>query len=147
MGVTEASITAKKSNNLTPSNQNYISFDSTKILYNGNISKNLKEVISINTDKKISHKISIINPINFSKSNGTNKNSSKNNNNYNLYQKKKSSILKSKNNSKTVDRKMTNNNNSNTSNSNNKNNSLNKKNISYLRDKSKKYLKTSEKKK
>ena len=41
---------------------------------------------------------------------------------------------------------MTNNNNSNTSNSNNKNNSLNKKNISYLRDKSKKYLKTSEKK-
>ena len=146
MGVTEASITAKKSNNLTPSNQNYISFDSTKILYNGNISKNLKEVISINTDKKISHKISIINPINFSKSNGTNKTSAKNNNNYNLYQKKKSSILKSKNNSKTVDRKMTNNNNSNTSNSNNKNNSLNKKNISYLRDKSKKYLKTSEKK-
>ena len=61
MGVSDASVPFKKLNNYTPSNQHYISFDSLKIISNTKISKNLKEVLSANTDKKNTSKINIIN--------------------------------------------------------------------------------------
>ncbi len=56
MGIVDASIPLKKANNFTPGNQHYISFDSSKILSNDNFSKNLKDVISTNTDKKNNQK-------------------------------------------------------------------------------------------
>ena len=142
MGVVDASIPLKKANNFTPGNQHYISFDSSKILSNDNFSKNLKDVISTNTDKKNNPKINIINSSNcFNTKNNTNNNLINND-------KKKLPYLKSANTSKTVDKKITNNNINTTniySNNNFKNNSTNQKKNAYLREDSKKYIKSKEK--
>ncbi len=103
MGVVDASIPLKKANNFIPGNQHYISFDSSKILSNDNFSKNLKDVISTNTDKKNNPKINIINSSNcFNTKNNTNNNLINND-------KRKLPYLKSANTSKTVDKKITNN--------------------------------------
>ena len=154
MGVSDASTIYKKQNNFTPSNQHYTSFDSSKILENSNLSKNLKEVLSANIDKKITPKLNIINSTNcFNLSN----NNTKNNNTIH-YQKQKLSYLKNANISKTVDKKLTNNNiiknniftdSNNITNNKNKNNSSrkNKNNISTLRENSKKGCKSKEKSK
>ena len=149
MGVSDASVPLKKTSNFTPANQHYISFDSSKILSNQKLSKNLKEILSANKDKKNTSKLQIINSNNcFNEANNTTKN-----NNLINYQNKKVSFLKSTNVSKTVDKKLTNSNinksifndSNNNSNTNTNANSSNKKNFSYLKENSKKYLKLKEK--
>ena len=144
MGVSDASVPFKKLNNYTPSNQHYISFDSLKIISNTKISKNLKEVLSANTDKKNTSKINIINTNNgFNLPYNINKN-----NNLIHYQGKKLSYLKNTNVSKTVDKKLTNNNinkNNIFTETNNKNNRSNKNNASYIKENSKKCVKMKEK--
>ena len=144
MGVSDASVPFKKLNNYTPSNQHYISFDSLKIISNTKISKNLKEVLSANTDKKNTSKINIINTNNgFNLPYNINKN-----NNLVHYQGKKLSYLKNTNVSKTVDKKLTNNNinkNNIFTETNNKNNRSNKNNASYIKENSKKCVKMKEK--
>ena len=105
MGISDASTIYKKPNNFTPSNQHYTSFDSSKILANSNLSKNLKEILSANIEKKNSPKLNMINSTNcFNLSNNNTKNNTIH------YQKKKLSYLKNANISKTVDKKLTNNN-------------------------------------
>ena len=144
MGVSDASISYKKLNNITPGNPHYISFDSSKIIWNEYYSKNLKEVISSNTERKNNQNLNIVN----SKVTNNNPNIKNNNNNLLKAQKKKLSYLKSTNISKTVDKKLSNNiNKSNIYNdtNNDNNNSTNKKNFSYLRENSKNYLKLNDK--
>ena len=52
MGIIDASTIYKKQNNFTLSYQYYTSFDSSKILANQNLSKNLKEILSSNIEEK-----------------------------------------------------------------------------------------------
>ena len=147
MGVSDASVPYKKNNNFTPANQHYITFDSLKMLSNENFSKNLKEVLLANTDKKNNPKLKLINSNNcFNVANIINKKN--NNNNLIDFQKKKISYLKNNNVSRTVDKKLTNNNINKSniySDSNNKNNSSNKNNYSYLRENSSKNCKSKDK--
>ena len=143
MGVSDSSVSFKKFNNYTPGNQHYISFDSSKILSNTNFSKNLKEVLSANTDKKNTPKLNIINSSNcFNVTYNNNKNYNSINN-----QKKKLSYLKNTITSKTVDKKLTNNNinKSNILTDINSKNNVTQKNSSYLRENSKKNVKSKEK--
>lgn len=143
MGVSDSSVSFKKFNNYTPGNQHYISFDSSKILSNTNFSKNLKEVLSANTAKKNTPKLNIINSSNCFNV------TYKNNKNYNSInnQKKKLSYLKNTITSKTVDKKLTNNNinKSNILTDTNSKNNITQKNSSYLRENSKKNVKSKEK--
>ena len=90
MGVSDASISYKKLNNITPGNPHYISFDSSKIIWNGYYSKNLKEVISSNTERKNNQNLNIVN----SKVTNNNPNIKNNNNNLLKAQKKKIIIFK-----------------------------------------------------
>ena len=112
MGVSDASVSYKKANNFTQVNQHYITYDSSKILFSENFSKNSKDVLLTNTDKKYNSKLNLINSNNFLNDTKIINQKNINNNNNNLigFQKNKISYLKYNNPSKTMDKKLINNN-------------------------------------
>ena len=105
MGVCDSSINMPKLNTKTPSPNHYDSFESSVLISNkNNLTKNLKDLISLNTDKKNLNKLNITNSNN-SVSNQSNSKKNLINNKMN-----KISSFKGINTSKTVDKKQLNNN-------------------------------------